>query len=149
MKRLLLTGFVLAAIGQPSAQIIYKVDGETIRYTQDKLVTMTHLADTLYFTTTAGSTQNFVIDDIDKIAFAIDPSAVQALPADGKTHILYHSQSQIIEILHATEENQILVYDIQGKMLKQRKGIRMQVSDLNAGLYIVHYGNLNAKILIR
>jgi hypothetical protein len=141
MLLLLLTAGITA-----QAQILVKVNGETIGFNGDKLRTITASYNVINFDT-ENDRYSFDIRELDALYFAETPSSVDELPA-GQTAIVYDEQNDVVYVVNGEENATLELYTTGAVLAKSVKGNSLNLKGLAPGLYIVSYNNrINAKIL--
>lgn len=137
---------LLAAGVTAQAQILVKVNGETLNFNEDKLKVITADYNTVTFST-ENRNYSFDIRDLDALYFAETPSSVEALP-EGQTAIVYDEQNDVIYVVNGEENATLELYTAGAVLAKSEKGHTLNLKGLAPGLYIVSYNNrINAKIL--
>ena len=137
---------LLAAGITAQAQILVKVNGETLNFNEDKLKVITADYNTVTFST-ENRNYSFDIRDLDALYFAETPSSVEALP-EGQTAIVYDEQNDVIYVVNGEENATLELYTAGAVLAKSEKGHTLNLKGLAPGLYIVSYNNrINAKIL--
>lgn len=146
MKKYIMLLVLLAAGITAQAQILVKVNGETLNFNEDKLKVITADYNTVTFST-ENRNYSFDIRDLDALYFAETPSSVEALPA-GQTAIVYDEQNDVIYVVNGEENATLELYTAGAVLVKSEKGNVMSLKGVAPGLYIVSYNNrINAKIL--
>ena len=137
---------LLAAGVTAQAQILVKVNGETLNFNEDKLKVITADYNTVTFST-ENRNYSFDIRDLDALYFAETLSSVEALP-EGQTAIVYDEQNDVIYVVNGEENATLELYTTGAVLAKSVKGNSLNLKGLAPGLYIVSYNNrINAKIL--
>lgn len=137
---------LLAAGITAQAQILVKVNGETIDFNGDKLQTITASYNVINFDT-ENDRYSFDIRELDALYFAETPSSVDELPA-GQTAIVYDEQNDVVYVVNGEENATLELYTTGAVLAKSEKGHTLNLKGLAPGLYIVSYNNrINAKIL--
>lgn len=137
---------LLAAGITAQAQILVKVNGETIGFNGDKLRTITASYNVINFDT-ENDRYSFDIRELDALYFAETPSSVDELPA-GQTAIVYDEQNDVVYVVNGEENATLELYTTGAVLAKSVKGNSLNLKGLAPGLYIVSYNNrINAKIL--
>lgn len=137
---------LLAAGVTAQAQILVKVNGETLNFNEDKLKVITADYNTVTFST-ENRNYSFDIRDLDALYFAETPTSVEELPA-GQTAIVYDEQNDVIYVVNGEENAKLELYTVGAVLVKSEKGNVMSLKGVAPGLYIVSYNNrINAKIL--
>ena len=138
---------LLAAGITAQAQILVKVNGETVNFNEDKLKFITADFNKVYFSTENNNYYSFDIRELDALYFAETPSSVESLPV-GQTAIVYDKQNDVVYVVNG-EENAVLdLYTAGAALVKSEKGNTMNLKGVTPGLYIVSYNNrINAKFL--
>lgn len=137
---------LLAAGITAQAQILVKVNGETIDFNGDKLQTITASYNVINFDT-ENDRYSFDIRELDALYFAETPSSVDELPA-GQTAIVYDEQNDVVYVVNGEENATLELYTTGAVLAKSVKGNSLNLKGLAPGLYIVSYNNkINAKIL--
>ena len=137
---------LLAAGVTAQAQILVKVNGETLNFNEDKLKVITADYNTVTFST-ENRNYSFDIRDLDALYFAETPSSVEALP-EGQTAIVYDEQNDVVYVVNGEENATLELYTAGAVLAKSEKGHTLNLKGLAPGLYIVSYNNrINAKIL--
>ena len=137
---------LLAAGITAQAQILVKVNGETIDFNGDKLQTITASYNVINFDT-ENDRYSFDIRELDALYFAETPSSVDELPA-GQTAIVYDEQNDVVYVVNGEENAALELYTTGAVLAKSVKGNSLNLKGLAPGLYIVSYNNkINAKIL--
>lgn len=146
MKKYIMLLVLLAAGVTAQAQILVKVNGETLNFNEDKLKVITADYNTVTFST-ENRNYSFDIRDLDALYFAETPSSVEALP-EGQTAIVYDEQNDVIYVVNGEENATLELYTAGAVLAKSEKGHTLNLKGLAPGLYIVSYNNrINAKIL--
>ena len=80
------------------------------------------------------------IAEVQQITFAdgSEPTSVKGTTASGIT--IYPNPTQDWLVVRGAEGQNLRVYDMQGRMLKQTEGTEMQVDDLANGTYLLQIG---------
>ena len=137
---------LLAAGITAQAQILVKVNGETLNFNEDKLKVITADYNTVTFST-ENRNYSFDIRDLDALYFAETPSSVEALP-EGQTAIVYDEQNDVVYVVNGEENATLELYTAGAVLAKSEKGHTLNLKGLAPGLYIVSYNNrINVKIL--
>lgn len=137
---------LLAAGVTAQAQILVKVNGETLNFNEDKLKVITADYNTVTFST-ENRNYSFDIRDLDALYFAETPSSVEALP-EGQTAIVYDEQNDVVYVVNGEENATLELYTAGAVLAKSEKGHTLNLKGLAPGLYIVSYNNrINVKIL--
>lgn len=137
---------LLAAGITAQAQILVKVNGETIDFNGDKLRTITAYYNVISFDT-ENDRYSFDIRELDALYFAETPSSVDELPA-GQTAIVYDEQNDVVYVVNGEDNATLELYTTGAVLAKSVKGNSLNLKGLAPGLYIVSYNNkINAKIL--
>lgn len=137
---------LLAAGITAQAQILVKVNGETLNFNEDKLKVITADYNTVTFST-ENRNYSFDIRELDALYFAETPSSVEALP-EGQTAIVYDEQNDVIYVVNGEENATLELYTAGAVLAKSEKGHTLNLKGLAPGLYIVSYNNrINVKIL--
>ena len=146
MKKYIMLLVLLAAGVTAQAQILVKVNGETLNFNEDKLKVITADYNTVTFST-ENRNYSFDIRDLDALYFAETPSSVEALP-EGQTAIVYDEQNDVVYVVNGEENATLELYTAGAVLAKSEKGHTLNLKGLAPGLYIVSYNNrINAKIL--
>ena len=146
MKKYIMLLVLLAAGVTAQAQILVKVNGETLNFNEDKLKVITADYNTVTFST-ENRNYSFDIRDLDALYFAETPSSVEALP-EGQTAIVYDEQNDVIYVVNGEENATLELYTAGAVLAKSEKGHTLNLKGLAPGLYIVSYNNrINVKIL--
>ncbi|MBQ5895554.1 MAG: hypothetical protein IIW75_03165 [Bacteroidaceae bacterium] len=146
MKKYIMLLVLLAAGITAQAQILVKVNGETIDFNGDKLQTITASYNVINFDT-ENDRYSFDIRELDALYFAETPSSVDELPA-GQTAIVYDEQNDVVYVVNGEENATLELYTTGAVLAKSVKGNSLNLKGLAPGLYIVSYNNkINAKIL--
>ncbi len=146
MKKYIMLLLLLAAGITAQAQILVKVNGDTIDFKSDKLHTITAYYNEISFDTENGG-YSFDIRELDALYFAETPTSVEELPA-GQTAIVYDEQNDVVYVVNGEENAMLELYTAGAVLAKSVKGNSLNLKGLSPGLYIVSYNNkINAKIL--
>ena len=146
MKKYIMLLVLLAAGVTAQAQILVKVNGETLNFNEDKLKVITADYNTVTFST-ENRNYSFDIRDLDALYFAETPSSVEALP-EGQTAIVYDEQNDVVYVVNGEENATLELYTAGAVLAKSEKGHTLNLKGLAPGLYIVSYNNrINVKIL--
>ena len=146
MKKYIMLLVLLAAGITAQAQILVKVNGETLNFNEDKLKVITADYNTVTFST-ENRNYSFDIRDLDALYFAETPSSVEALP-EGQTAIVYDEQNDVVYVVNGEENATLELYTAGAVLAKSEKGHTLNLKGLAPGLYIVSYNNrINVKIL--
>ena len=146
MKKYIMLLVLLAAGITAQAQILVKVNGETIDFNGDKLRTITAYYNVISFDT-ENDRYSFDIRELDALYFAETPSSVDELPA-GQTAIVYDEQNDVVYVVNGEDNATLELYTTGAVLAKSVKGNSLNLKGLAPGLYIVSYNNkINAKIL--
>lgn len=137
---------LLAAGVTAQAQILVKVNGETVNFNEEKLRSIGVYRNQINFYT-QNNRYSFDIKDLDALYFAETPSSVEELPA-GQTAVVYDKQSDVVYVVNGEENATLELYTAGAVLAKSGKGNSLDLKGLAPGMYIVSYNNrINAKIL--
>lgn len=137
---------LLAAGVTAQAQILVKVNGETVNFSEEKLRSIGVYRNQINFYT-QNNRYSFDIKDLDALYFAETPSSVEELPA-GQTAVVYDKQSDVVYVVNGEENATLELYTAGAVLAKSGKGNSLDLKGLAPGMYIVSYNNrINAKIL--
>ena len=150
MKRnIFLAALLLLTSLAVQAQILEKKNGEKVKFTDDKVVRIVPMGDSLRFETTNGLKHTFFFFDINSLVFAQDYTAINDIEATGQPAILYDAATATVKVVNAeAKKGTLCVYYADGRLAKRSRGNAVNVAELKSGLYVVSYNQkLNAKIL--
>ena len=158
MKRnILIAALCLIAATGMQAQVLIKhgASKEKITFGNDKLVKIIfdiygeNNGDNITFVRQSGETLVFDMEEVYRLGFAANYTEVKLTELDGDMAILYDAASATVHIANAKDEKgTILIFNAEGRLVKNGKGTALSVAELGEGLYIVSYNNvLNAKIV--
>ncbi|MBO5865959.1 MAG: hypothetical protein J6Q73_07930 [Bacteroidaceae bacterium] len=146
MKKYIMLLVLLAAGVTAQAQILVKVNGETVNFSEEKLRSIGVYRNQINFYT-QNNRYSFDIKDLDALYFAETPSSVEELPA-GQTAVVYDKQSDVVYVVNGEENATLELYTAGAVLAKSGKGNSLDLKGLAPGMYIVSYNNrINAKIL--
>ena len=140
-------GFLCAAFAQEVTFTIVKTDGTSADYTlsTDSKI---YYSDTQLFLKTNGETVSYDLSGLRKAFFSITDNDDEI--ENQHLAIYPNPATDVLRILNISENQSVTIYSIDGKVVKRidvsdEAGIN--VSDLNAGLYIIGVGNEFSKFI--
>ena len=152
MKKLFLTalmafGFLCTAFAQEVTFTIVKTDGTTADYlmSSDSKI---YYSDTQIFIKSNGETVSYDLSGLRKAYFSVTDNDDEI--ENQHLAIYPNPVSDVLKIINTSENQSVTIYSIDGKVVKRievSEEAEINVSDLNAGLYIIGVGNEFSKFI--
>ena len=152
MKKLFLTalmalGFLSTAFAQEITFTIVKTNGTTAGYVMSS-DSKIYYSDTQIFIKSNGETVSYDLSGLRKAYFSTSDNDDEI--ENQHLTIYPNPATDVLKILNTSEYQSVTIYSIDGKVVKRievSNEADINVSDLNAGLYIIGVGNEFSKFI--
>lgn len=152
MRKFLLTAlmslvFLCPAFAQEVTFTIVKTDGTSADHVMSS-DSKIYYSDTQIFIKSNGETVSYDLSDLRKAYFSISDNDDEI--ENQHLTIYPNPATDVLKILNTSEYQSVTIYSIDGKVIKRievSNEADINVSDLNAGLYIIGVGNEFSKFI--
>ena len=152
MRKFLLTAlmslvFLCPALAQEVTFTIVKTDGTTADYMMSSDSKIFY-SDTQIFIKSNGETVSYDLSGLRKAYFSVTDNDDEI--ENQHLAIYPNPVSDVLKIINTSENQSVTIYSIDGKVVKRievSEEAEINVSDLNAGLYIIGVGNEFSKFI--
>ena len=137
MKKSVLLAALLLTSLFTQAQVATLTGGATKDYSNDPVVVIIPVGDTLTLVTASQAVQTISVDDIQSLSWLPLADAIRTLPASDVARPFYDRERQTLIVNGGNADADLCVYDAQGRRVLMARTRSLSVEKLPEGLYIV------------